>query len=99
MANIQHYNTDYRRNKMHPIYISPLKTWKKMPKPPEVEPIPFGLLTNCSAYYIDQTTHKNKASDLEKMEWGLPLKNTGIYIPRGNSMNSIRKFNGEAANF
>ena len=83
MANIQHYNTDYRRNKMHPIYISPLKTWKKMPKPPEVEPIPFGLLTNCSAYYIDQTTHKNKASDLEKMEWGLPLKNTGIYIPRG----------------
>jgi len=90
MPNIYHYNTDYRKDKKHPIYISPLKTWKKMPKPPEIEPIPFGLLTNCSAYYIDQTTHKNTSgnfpgpgkTNLENLEWGLPLGNTGIYVPR-----------------
>ena len=68
---------------MHPIYISPLKTWKKIHKNHVYGQGDIGLLNDCSVYYIDQTSHKNKASDLEKIEWGLPLKNTGIYVPRG----------------
>ena len=57
--------------------ISLLKTWKKTDhKMYDIGD--FSLLDDCPVFYIDQTTHTE-----ETKHHRLPLKNTGVYVPRG----------------